>query len=168
MADVLSGVRLLLALVFPLLLVRGGTAPLLVWAVAAVSDYVDGPIARRRGAVSARGAVLDVTADVAFVLGGLGAAAALGHVTWLAPASIVCSVGGYVLASRRLSRGGGAPRLARSTIGHWAGVANYACVGLVAGSLALPGAAWSWLLGVAGVVTAGINLAALGLRIVTR
>ncbi len=168
MADALSGLRLLLALVFPLLLVRGGTAPLIVWAVAAISDYVDGPIARRRGITSARGAILDNVADVAFVLGGLVTAAALGMVTWVAPVSIVGSVGGYVLASRRLSRQAGPPRLARSRIGHWAGVVNWACVGVVAGALALPQVVGPRLLDVAGVATSAINLAAVGARLVGR
>ncbi len=167
MANALSGARLLLAVVFPLLLVRGGAAPLVVWIVAALSDYADGPIARRRGAVSARGAILDVVADVAFVLGGLVTAAALGLVTWVAPVAIVCSVAGYALASRRLSQDGG-PRLARSRVGHWAGVTNYACVGVVSGALALPGAWWGTLLTAAGALTAGINLLAVALRIAAR
>lgn len=167
MADALSGLRLLLAVVFPLLLVRGGAAPLGLWAVAALSDYVDGPIARRRGA-SARGAILDNVADVAFVLGGLVTAAALGFVTWVVPVSVVGSVGGYVLASRRLSRDAGPPRLARSRVGHWAGVVNWACVGVVAGALALPELIGPWLLDAAGVVTSAINLAAVGSRLVGR
>lgn len=167
MADALSGLRLLLAVVFPLLLVRGGAAPFVMWGVAALSDYVDGPIARRRGA-SARGAILDNVADVAFVLGGLVTAAALGLVTWVAPVSVVGSGGGYVLASRRLSRDAGPPRLARSRIGHWAGVVNWACVGVVAGALALPELIGPWLLDAAGVVTSAINLAAVGSRLVGR
>jgi phosphatidylglycerophosphate synthase len=167
-ADALSGLRLLLAVVFPLLLIRGGVAPLIVWAVAAISDYVDGPIARRRGITSARGAILDNVADVAFVLGGLVTAAALGLVTWVAPLSIVGSVGGYVLASRQLSRQDGPPRLARSRIGHWAGVVNWACVGVVAGALALPQVVGPGLLGVAGAVTSAINLAAVGARLLGR
>jgi phosphatidylglycerophosphate synthase len=167
-ADALSGLRLLLAFVFPLLLVRGGAAPLVVWGVAALSDYVDGPIARRRGVTTSRGAILDNVADVAFVLGGLVTAATLGLVTWVAPAAIVGSVGGYVLASRRLSRQDGPPRLARSTIGHWAGVVNWACVGVVAGAMALPGVIGPRLLDVAGVVTSAINLAAVGSRLLGR
>jgi phosphatidylglycerophosphate synthase len=167
-ADALSGLRLLLAVVFPLLLVRGGAAPLVVWGVAALSDYLDGPIARRRGATSARGAILDNVADVAFVLGGLVTAAALGLVTWIAPVSIVGSVGCYVLASRRLSRDAGPPRLARNRIGHWAGIVNWACVGVVAGALALPQVIGPGLLGAAGVITSAINLAAVGARLVGR
>jgi CDP-diacylglycerol--glycerol-3-phosphate 3-phosphatidyltransferase len=167
-ANALSGLRLLLAVVFPVLLVRGGAGPLVVWIVAALSDYVDGPIARRRGAVSTRGAVLDVVADVAFVLGGLATAAASGLVTWIAPASIVGSVGGYVLASIRMSRHDGPPRLARSRIGHWAGVVNWACVGVVTGALALPSLIGPRLLDVAGAATAAINLAAVGSRLIGR
>lgn len=168
MANALSGLRLLLAVVFPVLLVRGGGGPLLVWIAAAVSDYVDGPIARRRGAVSTRGALLDVVADVAFVLGGLVTATALGLIVWIVPASIVGSVGGYVLASIRISRRVGPPRLARSTIGHWAGIVNWACVGVVAGAVALPALIGPRLLDVAGAATAAINLAAVGTRLLGR
>src|SRR5262245_49819484 len=119
MADALSGMRLLLAAVMPWLFARGGVWPLVVWCLAAVSDYVDGPLARRRGTTSLRGGVLDNVADITFVLVGLATAVALGMISWLVPVSIGLSAGLYAVASMR-SRGGGG--LARSRVGHWAGV----------------------------------------------
>jgi hypothetical protein len=56
--------------------------------------------------------------------------------------------------------------LARTRLGHWAGVLNYACLGLVTGAIAWPGRGWSLLLAVASVATAGINLAAVASRYV--
>ena len=163
-ADVLSGMRLLLAAAMPWLLPRGGVWPLVVWSLAALSDYVDGPIARRRGATSLRGAVLDNVADVAFVLVGLGTAGALGLIPWAVPASIGLSAGAYAAASLRRSPSGA--QLARSRLGHWAGVFNYACLGLVTGAVAWPSAAWPAVLTAASAVTAGANLAAVVLRLV--
>jgi CDP-diacylglycerol--glycerol-3-phosphate 3-phosphatidyltransferase len=162
MADALSGMRLLLAAVMPWLLARGGVLPLAVWCLAAVSDYVDGRLARRRGTTSPRGAVLDNVADIAFVMVGLTTAGALQLIPWLVPVSIALSAGLYAAASMR-SQGGGA--LARSRVGHWAGVFNYACLGLVSGAIAWPGRGWSPVLAAASVVTAGINLAAVASRI---
>jgi phosphatidylglycerophosphate synthase len=167
MADVLTGTRLLLALVLPALILGGGVLPLVVWGVAAVTDYVDGPVARRRPPTR-HGPVLDTVADVLVVLGGLGAAAARGLVSWLVPAAIVLSVGAYVVASMRLSAGSATPRLARSRIGHWAGVVNYACLGLACGALALPWSGWPTLLALAGAVTAAWNVAAVAARVLPR
>src|SRR5262245_60527633 len=161
MADALSGMRLLLAVAMPWLLTGGGVLPLAVWCLAALSDYVDGPLARRSGTPGMRGAVLDNVADIAFVLVGLTTAVVLGLISWLVPASIALSAGVYAAASMR-SHGGGA--LARSRVGHWAGVLNYACLGLVTGAIAWPGSAWRPILVVASAATAGINFAAVASR----
>jgi CDP-diacylglycerol--glycerol-3-phosphate 3-phosphatidyltransferase len=164
-ANALSGARLLLAAALPYLLLRGGWPPLVAWVVASLSDYLDGPLARRRGTSSPRGAILDNVADVAFVLVGLATAAALGLVSWLVPVSIGLSAAAYALASARRRAGDGAPRLARSRLGHWAGIANYACLGVAAGAVAWPGPSWAPLLTAAGATTAGINLAAVAARV---
>jgi phosphatidylglycerophosphate synthase len=154
--------RMLLAAAMPWLLLRGGSLPLIVWAIAALSDYVDGPLARRRSETSLAGAVLDNVADVTFVLGGLGAAAALGRVSWIVPLSIGLSAGAYAAASARPRR---ETALARSRLGHWAGVVNYVCLGLVSGSVAWPDDRWRLVLGAAGGATAALNLAAVGSRL---
>lgn len=162
MADALSVVRLLLAACLPALLLRRSPAALLVWGVAALTDFLDGRVARRRGG-SRWGGVLDVVADVAFVGGGLVAAAVVGLVPAVAPAAVACSVAAYVLASVRASRAGGI-RLARSRLGHRAGIANWACVGLVAGEAAVPGWPLDDLAFVAGAGVAAINMAAVAER----
>ena len=168
MANALSGARLLLAAALPYLLVHGGWPSLLAWTVASLSDYFDGPLARRRGTSSPRGAILDNVADIAFVLAGLATAAALALVTWVVPLSIALSAGSYAAASARRRTGSGAPRLARSALGHWAGVANYACLAVVTGALTWPGPQWTRVLAVAGAATAGLNLAAVLARLVSR
>jgi phosphatidylglycerophosphate synthase len=163
MADALSVMRFVLAVAMPWLLPRGGALPLVAWSLAALSDFIDGRLARRQGTTSLRGAVLDNAADVAFVLTGLTAAVAIGLVPWFLPASIGVSAGAYAAASTRARPEG--PQLARSRLGHWAGVLNYACLGLVTGAVAWPGAGWSPLLAVAAAVTASVNLAAVALRL---
>src|SRR5262249_59123565 len=84
-----------LVVVLPYLLVRGGWAPVLAWIAASLTDYLDGPLARRRGTTSAGGAILDNVADIAFVLAGLSTAAALRLVSWLVPVSIALSATAY-------------------------------------------------------------------------
>lgn len=163
MADALSALRLLLAAVMPWLLTQGGPLPLAAWCLAAVSDYADGPLARRGGTASVRGAVLDNVADIAFVLGGLVTAAALGLVPWIVPASIALSAGAYALASRRTQPSGGG--LARSRLGHWGGVLNYVCLGVAAGTVGWPHPDWAAPLTAVGLLTAGVNLAAVTLRL---
>lgn len=167
MADALTGIRLLLGLVLPALILEGGVLPLVAWGVAALTDYVDGPVSRRRPPTR-HGPVLDTVADVLVVLGGLGAAAAAGLVSWLVPLAIAASVTAYVVASLRLSAGSATPRLARSRIGHWAGVVNYACLGLACGALAVPWSGWPALLALAGAVTAAWNVAAVAARVLPR
>jgi phosphatidylglycerophosphate synthase len=162
LADALSGMRLVLAVAMPWLLHGGGMLPLAAWGVAALSDYADGPIARRHGATSLRGAVLDNVADISFVLIGLTSAMGLGLVPWPVPAAIGLSAGSYAAASMRTQATDAT--LARSRLGHWAGVLNYACLGLVTGAVAFPGAAWSPVLAAASVLTAGANLAAVATR----
>lgn len=164
LADLLSLGRLLAAVVLPLLLRRGGGLPLVVFGLAAATDFVDGRIARRAAQPTRHGAVLDNVADVAFVLAGTITTTALGLTSWIVPLAIGLSVGSYAAASRRLTAGGATPRLARSRLGHAAGVCNYACVGLAAGSLAVPGPAWSTILPMSDVATVAVNLAAVAAR----
>ncbi len=169
MANALSGARLLLAAALPYLLVHGGWPPVVVWIAASLSDYLDGPLARRRGTSSPGGAILDNVADITFVLAGLSTAAALRLVSWVVPASIALSATAYAAASaRRHDPAGAGPRLARSRLGHWAGVANYACLGVASGAAAWPGPWWAPLLAGAGATTAGLNLTAVAARLVAR
>lgn len=164
LADILSLGRLLAAIVLPALLRRGGALPLVVFGLAAATDFVDGRIARRAARPTRHGAVLDNVADVAFVLTGTITTATLGLTTWAVPLAIALSVGSYAAASLRLTAGASTPRLARSSLGHAAGVCNYACVGLAAGALAVPGPAWRGILAVGDAATVTVNLAAVAVR----
>lgn len=66
----------------------GALAALVLFALAATSDAVDGPLARRVGATSALGTFLDPLADKVLVLGTLGALVAHGTVDPLVVAVI--------------------------------------------------------------------------------
>jgi phosphatidylglycerophosphate synthase len=104
----------------------GGAAWLLgIAAGAALSDFIDGPIARRLGAVSAAGRWLDSVADVTFVLAALFSEAALGALPFYIPVLIALSFTQYVVDSAIFSGAGGP---VRSRLGHWGGVVNYALV----------------------------------------
>lgn len=172
-ADALGAVRLAAAIALPAVIARatesgGSVVPLALFAVAAASDFLDGPLARRTGGASRHGAILDNVADVAFVLAATAMGARLGLVPWAAPGAIGLAFGAYLLASAAGSARRGAFGLARSHVGHAAGVCNYVLAGLVAGALALPGAAWLSLLRAASVVVVAVNLAAVLGRVLSR
>lgn len=167
-ADLLSLLRLVLAVVLPFALVRGGGLPAALWVIAAASDYVDGPLARWMGAATRRGAVLDNVADIAFVLGGLATAAALGLVPWLVPAAIVLAVVDYGRASLEANPGGAAEDLARNRLGHTAGVLNYACLGVVCAGLAWPAAVPAIALPIVELATVATNMGAVVVRVLRR
>ena len=164
-ADALSVLRLALAFVFPAALARGGLLPVMLFVVAAVTDYIDGPIARRSGTVSARGGILDNIADIAFVLGGATAGAMLGLASWAAPFAITASVTGYVLASRDQTQREATTVLARSRVGHAAGVMNYVLAGTLAARQALAALVPIELVTVVVWGTVAVNTAAVGVRL---
>lgn len=167
-ADLLSSLRLGAALLLPMALVRGGVMPALLWTVAAVTDYFDGPLARRAGTVSRHGTLLDNAADIAFVLAGLGTAAAVGIVPWLVPAAVLLAVVDYARAALAVRHGMVNPRAVRSRIGHAAGVTNYACLGVVCAHVACSGAMPAEALLVAELATIGVNAGAVVERLVLR
>jgi len=161
----LGVLRIVLAVVYARTLVEGSWIPVGAFALAAASDYVDGPLARRAGGPTAHGVLLDSVADIVFVLVACAAGVAAGRLSWIVPVAIACAATPYLVATLRRSRAAGAPARAYSEVGHWAGICNYALTGLVAGSAALPGAWWSPLLSVASVVVIALNLAAVGMRL---
>jgi CDP-diacylglycerol--glycerol-3-phosphate 3-phosphatidyltransferase/cardiolipin synthase len=167
-ADLVTLLRLGLAIVLPVALARGGILPAVLWAVAAASDYVDGPLARRSGVATGRGMLLDNVADIAFVLGGLTTAAALGLVPWLVPAVILLAVIDYARASFEAHRGLAPVGVARSRIGHAAGVLNYACLGVVCARLAWPAVTPAGALMVVELATVVANMGAVAARVVGR
>ena len=166
-ADLLSALRLLLAVALPFALWRGGGLAAGLWVLAAASDYLDGPLARR-GRPTRYGGVLDNVADIVFVLGGLATAAWLGLVPWLVPGAVALAVVDYGRASFEASRGMVAPTLARSRVGHLAGVMNYACLGIVCARLAWPGRVAPIVLLISELATVGLNVAAVVCRTIGR
>ena len=109
-----------------------GTLAAAVFAVVALSDFLDGRIARRLGAESTGGRVLDHAADITFILAALGLYVGVGVVPWWVPASIAAAFGVYVIDSLR--RSGPQPSLIGSRIGHLGGVCNYALIGVLVGN----------------------------------
>jgi CDP-diacylglycerol--glycerol-3-phosphate 3-phosphatidyltransferase len=90
LADALAILRMLLALPTAWALFDGlwGLA-FILFAFAALTDALDGWVARRSGALTARGAFLDPLADKVLVLTTLIAMASLGIVHWILVALIV-------------------------------------------------------------------------------
>lgn len=68
-------------------------------AIAIATDLLDGVVARRSGAASARGMLFDHTTDFLFVTGGLAGASVAGLVPTLLPVLIVVAFSQYVLDS---------------------------------------------------------------------
>jgi phosphatidylglycerophosphate synthase len=167
-ADALGIARLLAAVLFPGALAAGGWLPLVLFGVAAATDFFDGVVARRGRGPTAHGAVLDNVADIAFVMAANGTAAVLHMVPWAVPLAIASSFGVYVLASATSTATHGTVRMARSSVGHAAGVLNYALAGLVAGAVALPGDAWGLVLAAGSAVVIAVNLTAIMQRLTER
>jgi CDP-diacylglycerol--glycerol-3-phosphate 3-phosphatidyltransferase len=107
-ANVLTSVRMLLVVPFAFLMARGDAryAVLagLTLAAAIATDLLDGPIARRRGTVTAAGAAFDHTADFVFVTTGLAAGAARGAFPWILPLLVTAAFAQYVVDSYWLHR----------------------------------------------------------------
>lgn len=141
----------------------GGWLPLVLVAGAALTDYVDGPLARR-GPPRRHGAALDNLADIALVLAGTGTGAVVGLVSWAAPAAIGLAFAAYAMAALA-----GVPsRPARTRLGHAAGVLNYALVLLIAGAAAPLRGPWMTLLEPASLAVVAVNLAAVLSRLASR
>ena len=167
-ADLLSFLRLGVALLLPVALMRGGVVPALLWIVAAATDYLDGPLARRTGTVTRHGMLLDNVADIAFVLGGLGAAAAMGIVPWLVPAAVLLAVVDYGRAALEVAHNVADARIVRSRFGHAAGVMNYACLGVVCARVAWGDVVPALVLLAADLGTIAVNVGAVIERVVLR
>lgn len=139
--------------------------PLVVAALASVTDFADGRLARRLGTGSPAGAVLDVVADAVFLLCALAALAAAGLVPWFLPTAAAASLSALALDWRRRppgARTGTETRTLADRLGHLAGVLNFAVVLTASGvPLGLFPRAW---LRVACAIAAGLNLVPIALR----
>jgi phosphatidylglycerophosphate synthase len=143
-ANAVTALRLALTPVFLWSVARAadghsGVCAGLLFAIVALSDFIDGRIARRFASESRGGRVLDHGADIIFILAALGLYVALGLVPWWVPAAIAAAFTTYVIDSLR--RSGARPSLIGSRIGHLGGVCNYALIGVLVGNETL-GLAW--------------------------
>ena len=125
--NILSGLRFALAGVWVELAMQGHQGRLafaIVAIAAAVSDFIDGRVARRLGVASGSGRWLDGIADVTFVLAALVCEAAAGSIPYYIPILIALSFSQYAIDSAFIGARTAGP--IRSRLGHWGGIINYA------------------------------------------
>ena len=103
MANALTALRLLLAVPFAHYMAHGdersAMLALVAWVVALITDFLDGPIARQRGTVTAWSGTFDHTSDFLFVTSGLFAGALRGAFPWVLPILITAAFAQYVIDS---------------------------------------------------------------------
>ena len=108
MANALTLVRLLLVVPFAMYMARGDMRSaifcLIAWCVALGTDFADGPIARRRGTVTALSGTFDHTSDFLFVTSGIFAGATRGAFPWILPILITAAFAQYFIDSYWLHR----------------------------------------------------------------
>jgi CDP-diacylglycerol---glycerol-3-phosphate 3-phosphatidyltransferase len=123
MANALTAVRLLLVLPFAFFMAKGdkGSAilALVAWLAALVTDFLDGPIARRRGTVTAFSGTFDHTTDFLFVTSGLYAGAVRGAFPWILPVLVTAAFAQYVIDSYWIHR---RTKLRGSKLGRYNGI----------------------------------------------
>jgi phosphatidylglycerophosphate synthase len=108
MANTLTAVRLLLVVPFAFFMARGDVRSadfaLVAWVVALTTDFLDGPIARRRGTVTAWSGTFDHASDFLFVTSGMFAGAFRGAFPWILPVLITAAFTQYVIDSYWIHR----------------------------------------------------------------
>jgi CDP-diacylglycerol--glycerol-3-phosphate 3-phosphatidyltransferase len=123
MANALTATRLLLVLPFTFLMAKGDRRSaifaLIVWAVALITDFLDGPIARRRGTVTPWSGTFDHVSDFLFVTSGLFAGASRGAFPWILPSLITAAFAQYVIDSYWIHRH---TKLRGSKLGRYNGI----------------------------------------------
>lgn len=134
-------------------------AALLFFAAAVATDFADGPVARRRGEVTALGGFLDHASDAVFVSSSLAALAWEGVVPVLLPVCVALAFLQYALDSRVIA---GRP-LRASALGRYNGIAYFVVLGIpvVRNGLGLgtPGDGWVWILAWIVVVSTFVSMA---------
>ncbi|HSF29203.1 MAG TPA: CDP-alcohol phosphatidyltransferase family protein [Candidatus Tectomicrobia bacterium] len=122
---------------------------LLLYVCIALSDVLDGRLARKAGAPSHAWGQVDAAADIAFTSLSLAAAAWLGYVGPWVPLGVAVLGGRFLL--RNLGQQATRPgRLVEDRAGKAAGVIYYLLVGAVALDLAVEGANGRWWIARAG------------------
>src|SRR3984957_17408089 len=108
MANALTALRLLLVVPFAFFMTKGDVRfavfLLFFWVVGLTTDFLDGPIARRRGTVTAWSGTFDHTTDFLFVTSGLFAGALRGAFPWILPVLITAAFAQYVIDSYWIHR----------------------------------------------------------------
>ena len=125
-ANLLSASRFGLALAWLLAFAGGYTGAAVLGSIAiagAISDLLDGRVARKMGIVGGVGRWLDSLADIVFILTALTCEAWTGAIPPYIPILIALSFSQYAIDSLILS---GVP--IRSRLGHLSGIINYALV----------------------------------------
>jgi CDP-diacylglycerol---glycerol-3-phosphate 3-phosphatidyltransferase len=123
LANAITAIRFVLIVPFAMLMANGerhaALPALVVYAVALASDFADGPLARRRGTVSAVGGTFDHTTDFLFVTSAMFAGASRGAFPWILPSLIVVAFVQYFVDSYWIQRRGS---LRRSNLGRYNGI----------------------------------------------
>jgi phosphatidylglycerophosphate synthase len=108
MANALTAVRLLLVVPFALFMARADARSaafaLAVWSIALLTDFLDGPTARRNGTVTPLSGTFDHASDFLFVTSGIFAGATRGAFPWILPVLITAAFAQYVLDSYWIHR----------------------------------------------------------------
>jgi CDP-diacylglycerol---glycerol-3-phosphate 3-phosphatidyltransferase len=134
MANALTAVRLLLVVPFAFFMTKGDVRfavfALVVWVVALITDFLDGPIARRTGTVTAWSGTFDHTTDFLLVTSGLFAGAFRGVFPWILPILIVAAFSQYVIDSYWIHR---QTKLRGSKLGRYNGMLYFVptCVDII-------------------------------------
>src|SRR5438445_8025682 len=127
MANALTAVRLLLVAPFSYFMTRGDAhsalLALIAWVAALVTDFLDGPIARRRDTVSALSGAFDHTSDFLFVVSGIFAGASRGAFPWILPICITAAFAQYAIDSYWIHR---QIKLRGSKLGRYNGMLYFA------------------------------------------
>jgi CDP-diacylglycerol---glycerol-3-phosphate 3-phosphatidyltransferase len=123
MANALTAVRLLLVLPFGFFMAKGdkhsAIFAFVAWVLALITDFLDGPIARQRGTVTAASGTFDHTTDFLFVSSGLFAGALRGAFPWILPALITAAFAQYTIDSYWVHR---QTKLRGSKLGRYNGI----------------------------------------------
>jgi phosphatidylglycerophosphate synthase len=131
-ANLLSASRFVLGAMWLVAFVHGDRRPEVLGPIAlaaALSDFVDGRVARLMRSADQFGRWLDSVADVAFVLTALACEARAGAIPAYIPVLIAVSFAQYAIDSIVIS---GSSTPVRSRLGHWGGVVNFALALLLA------------------------------------
>jgi phosphatidylglycerophosphate synthase len=98
---------------------RSAIFALVAWVVALITDCLDGPIARRRGTVTAWSGTFDHTSDFLFVTSGMFAGALRGAFPWILPILITVAFAQYVIDAYWIHR---RTKLRGSKLGRYNGI----------------------------------------------